>query len=97
MSDSKPDAMSMEKESLLEFPCSFPMKIMGLSEEPMAQTVLEIMLQHVPDFDGADMEMRSSRTGKYISLTCTINAVSKAQLDALYRELSAHPLVKFVL
>ena len=51
----------------------------------------------LPGFDGATMEMRASSGGKYISLTCTINATSKAQLDALYRELSGHPLVKVVL
>ena len=61
------------------------------------KTVLDIVLLHAPDFDGATMEMRASSGGKYISLTCTINATSKPQLDTLYRELSGHPLVKVVL
>ena len=65
--------------------------------DALAQSVLEVVLHHAPDFDGATMEMRASSTGKYISLTCTINATSKPQLDALYRELSSHPLVKVVL
>ena len=86
-----------EKESLIEFPCAFPLKIMGLSSDALAQTVLDIVHRHAPDFDGASMEMRASSGGKYISLTCTINATSKPQLDALYRELSSHPLVKVVL
>lgn len=89
--------MTEQKETLLEFPCAFPLKIMGLSSDALAQTVLEIVRRHAPDFDGATMEMRASSGGKYISLTCTINATSKAQLDALYRELSGHPLVKVVL
>jgi uncharacterized protein len=89
--------MTEEKDTLLEFPCAFPLKIMGLAKAALAQTVLEIVLRHAPDFDGETMEMRASSTGKYISLTCTINATSKPQLDALYRELSAHPLVKVVL
>ena len=59
--------------------------------------MLEVVLRHAPDFDGAMMAMRASSGGKYLSLTCTINATSKAQLDALYRELSAHPMVKVVL
>jgi hypothetical protein len=70
---------------------------MGLAGSALAQTVLEIVQRHAPDFDGATMEMRASSGGKYVSLTCTINATSKAQLDALYRELSGHPLVKVVL
>ncbi len=86
-----------ETESLIEFPCAFPLKIMGLASDALAQTVLEIVRQHAPDFDGATMEMRASTGGKYISLTCTINATSKPQLDALYRALSGHPLVKVVL
>lgn len=84
-------------DTLLEFPCAFPLKIMGQAGGALAQTVLEIVQRHAPDFDGATMEMRASSGGKYVSLTCTINATSKAQLDALYRELSGHPLVKVVL
>ncbi len=89
--------MAEARDTLLEFPCAFPLKIMGLADDALAQTVLEVVLRHAPDFDGATMEMRASSTGKYVSLTCTINATSKPQLDALYRELSSHPLVKVVL
>jgi putative lipoic acid-binding regulatory protein len=89
--------MTSTPQSLLEFPCAFPMKIMGRTEDGFAQTVLDIVLRHVPDFDSASMEMRASRQGKYLSLTCTVNATSREQLDALYRELSAHPLVVMVL
>ena len=89
--------MTEQPETLLEFPCAFPLKVMGLSSDALAQTVLEIVRRHAPGFDGAQMEMRASSGGKYVSLTCTINATSKPQLDALYRELSGHPLVKVVL
>jgi uncharacterized protein len=89
--------MTTTHQSLLEFPCAFPMKIMGRTEDGFAQTVLDVVLRHVPDFDSASMEMRASRQGKYLSLTCTVNATSREQLDALYRELSAHPLVVMVL
>lgn len=85
------------QDTLLEFPCAFPLKIMGLADQSLAQTVLEIVLRHAPDFDGATMEMRASSTGKYLSLTCTVTATSKPQLDALYCELSGHPMVKVVL
>lgn len=86
-----------ETPSLLEFPTEFPIKIMGHTIDGFADTVLEIVLSHAPDFDAASMTMKPSKHGKYISLTCTINAVSRAQLDDLYRELSAHPLVILVL
>ena len=87
----------MSEDSLLQFPCDFPIKVMGQRQDGFAQAVLEVVLRHAPDFDAAAMEMRPSARGNYISFTCTIRAVSRAQLDALYGELSAHPLVKVVL
>ena len=87
----------MSEESLLKFPCDFPIKVMGQRQDGFAQAVLEMVLRHAPDFDAAAMAMRPSAKGNYISLTCTIRAVSREQLDALYRELSAHPFVKVVL
>ena len=87
----------MSEESLLKFPCDFPIKVMGQRQDGFAQAMLEVVLRHAPDFDAAAMEMRPSAKGNYMSLTCTIRAVSREQLDALYAELSAHPLVKVVL
>ncbi|MDP1653591.1 MAG: DUF493 domain-containing protein [Rhodocyclaceae bacterium] len=87
----------MAEESLLEFPCDFPLKVMGATQEGFAQAMVEVVLRHAPDFDAAKVEMRPSRAGNYISLTCTIRATSKPQLDALYRELTAHSWVKIVL
>jgi putative lipoic acid-binding regulatory protein len=84
-------------ETLLEFPCDFPLKIMGAAQDGFAQAILEVVLRHAPDFDAATMEMRASSRGGYLSLTCTIRAVSREQLDGLYRELTAHPMVKVVL
>jgi putative lipoic acid-binding regulatory protein len=82
---------------LLEFPCEFPIKIMGGAVDGFAQAVLEMVLRHAPDFDAATMEMRPSKAGNYLSLTCTVRATSRAQLDALYRDLTSHPLIKVVL
>ena len=84
-------------ETLLEFPCDFPLKIMGLAQNNLAQEVLKVIHQWAPEYDGKTMEMRASSSGKYVSLTCTIRATSKAQLDDLYRALTSHPLVKVVL
>jgi putative lipoic acid-binding regulatory protein len=86
-----------ELESLLAFPCDFPIKIMGQTQPGFAQAILDVVLRHAPDFDAATMEMRNSREGKYLSLTATIRATSREQLDDLYRELCDHPMVKMVL
>lgn len=87
----------MSEETLLEFPCDFPVKIMGVRSDGFAQSIAEVVLRHAPDFDAATMEMRVSKAGNYLSLTCTVRAISKAQLDALYLELTRHPDVKVVL
>ena len=89
--------MSEEKTTLLEFPTAFPIKIMGLAQDGFAQAIVEIVRKHAPDFDAANTELRPSSGGKYLGLTCTITATSQEQLDDLYRELTAHPLVKMVL
>ena len=82
---------------VLAFPCEFPIKIMGKTRAGYAQAITEIVKRHAPDFDPATLEMRSSREGKYLSLTCTIRATSREQLDDLYRELCDHPMVTMVL
>jgi hypothetical protein len=84
-------------ESLLTFPCSFPIKVMGRTQDGFAQAIVGVVQRHVPDFDAVTLEMRASRAGKYLSLTCTVNATSRAQLDDLYRDLTAHPMVALVL
>ena len=87
----------MAEESLLEFPCDFPIKIIGVNQAGYVQEILAVILCHAPGFDSAKMEMRPSGKSNYLSLTCTLRATSQAQLDALYRALTAHPLVKVVL
>ena len=86
-----------EEDSPLAFPCDFPVKIMGHKEPRFAQTVTAIVLKHAPDFEPATVEMRPSRQGKYLSLTCVVRASSRQQLDALYQELCDHPSVVMVL
>jgi putative lipoic acid-binding regulatory protein len=65
--------------------------------QEFTQAVLMIVKRHAPDFDETSLEARISRKNTYLSLTCTIRAVSRAQLDALYQELSDHPMVVMVL
>jgi hypothetical protein len=87
----------MTRPTLLEFPCDFPLKVMGARSDGFAQAIAAVVIAHAPEFDAATMEMRPSRAGNYLALTCTLRATSQEQLDALYRALSAHPLVKVVL
>lgn len=84
-------------DSLLEFPTAFPIKVMGRTRDGFAQAIVAVVQKHAPDFDPATMEMRASSAGKYLSLTCTVNATSREQLDALYRDLTSHPMVAMVL
>jgi uncharacterized protein len=86
-----------ETTTLLEFPCDFPLKIMGATQDGFAQAIVDIVMKHAPDFDADRVEMRPSKAGNYLSVTCIVRATSKPQLDALYRELTAHPWVKIVL
>lgn len=91
------DAEFVKRDTLLAFPTEFPIKIMGRREGDFAQGVMDIVLKHSPDFDPATMEMRPSRKGKYLGITVTIQAQSREQLDALYRDLCGHPAVVMVL
>jgi uncharacterized protein len=86
-----------EKESALTFPCSFPIKVMGRTQDGFAQAVADVVQRHAADFDPAALEMRASKEGNWLSFTATVNATSREQLDDLYRELVAHPMVKMVL
>ena len=91
------EAEFIKRESLLAFPTEFPIKIMGRREGDFAQGVMEIVLRHSPEFDPKTIEMRPSSKGKYLGLTVTIQAKSREQLDALYRDLCSHPAVVMVL
>ena len=84
-------------ESLISYPTDFPIKVMGRKEARFAHSVVVIVRKHAPDFDAATMELRPSREGNYLSVTCTIRATSREQLDALYQELCDHPSVVMVL
>lgn len=80
-------------ETLLEFPCRFSVKAFGHSDAEFKETVYVLIKQHAPELRRADMKMRDSRRGRYVSVTATINAESKDQLDAIYQDLSASPSV----
>ncbi len=82
---------------LIDFPCEFPIKVMGETQDTFSQTIIALIQTIVPSFNATHVEMRASSGGKYISLTCTVHVISQTQLDNIYRLLSVHPLVKFAL
>ena len=89
--------MAEEQETLVEFPTDFPIKVMGETHDEFATSVIDIIRIHMPEFDASRVEMRASSGGRYISLTCTVFVTSKPQLDDIYRALTSHPKVKYVL
>ena len=86
-----------QQDSLIEYPCDFPIKIFGEAHANFAQAIAVVVQAHVPDFNAATIESRNSKTSRYISLTCTVHVTSRDQLDNLYRDLTSHPMVKMVL
>lgn len=85
------------KDSLIEYPSLFPIKVMGLKVDALLPAVTALARQFDPFFDAATVELRESSGGKYLGITITITATSREQLDGLYLALTAHPLVKVVL
>lgn len=85
------------EESLIQYPCAFPIKVMGAHVEDFVAAVVAIVLEHDPSFDHATLERRPSSSGNYLGLTVTVTATSREQLDNIYRGLTGHPLVKYVL
>jgi putative lipoic acid-binding regulatory protein len=92
-----PAGSDPRKDSLIEYPCRFPIKVMGAMADGFADALAEVARQFDPDFDPATMELRPSKGGNYLGVTITVTATSREQLDNLYRALTAHPMVKIVL
>jgi putative lipoic acid-binding regulatory protein len=84
-------------ESLIEYPCKFPIKVMGNKVDGLVHAITLITREFDPAFDASTIELRESKGGKYLGVTITVNATSREQLDELYRTLSTHPMVKVVL
>ncbi|MCW5235233.1 YbeD family protein [Verminephrobacter eiseniae] len=92
-----PQATDPRQDSLIEYPCRFPIKVMGVKADGLVHAVTTLARRFDPGFDAATIELRDSRAGHYLGITITITATSRAQLDGLYRALSSHPMVKIVL
>jgi len=86
-----------ETKPLIEFPSVFPIKVMGEAHVDFIIIITTLIQEIKPTFDTNHIETRASSAGKYMSLTCNVHVASQDELDAIYRAISAHPLVKFAL
>lgn len=87
---------STEEETLLEFPCDFPIKAMGKAAEDFDSHVVQIVRNHVDDLPEGAITTRPSSNGNYLSVTVTVTATSKRQLDNIYLELTASDRILMV-
>ena len=92
-----PAGIGPQKDTLIEYPSVFPIKVMGAMVEGFAEAMGQVALKFDPSFDPATIELRPSKGGNYLGVTLSITATSREQLDDLYRALTSHPMVKIVL
>ncbi len=82
-----------DKESLIEFPCDFPIKAMGLADDDFDVLVVSLIRRHIDDLNEGAVKTKASSNGKYLSVTVTIRAENQQQLDKVYHELTGHERV----
>ena len=85
-----------DQTSLIEFPCQFPIKVMGNAHPECEKNILETVRQHAPDTEPHHITTRHSSKGNYTGATIKVNVESKEQLDKIYRALTDHEMVKVV-
>ena len=89
--------MDKQRRPLLQFPCVYPLKVIGKNLERYPEDVREIAKKHIPSLHASQVTLTSSGNGSYCSLTITFTADNNEQVESLYRELSAHPHTVLVL
>ncbi len=80
----------MKDESLLEFPCDFPIKMMGRQSDEFRAVARALVEKHTGPLDDSAIQSALSRNGRFVSITVTVRAKSRQQLDAIYRDVTAH-------
>ena len=85
------------EQSLIEYPCHFPIKVMGANVDGYVTAMTNVAKAFDPSFDASTIELRPSKAGNYMGLTLSVYVTSREQLDELYRTLTTHPMVKIVL
>ncbi|MGH1361506.1 MAG: HP0495 family protein [Burkholderiaceae bacterium] len=84
-------------EALLEFPCDFPIKVIGLPNALFESTVAAVVSNHIDHFDAARITATQSRTGKFVSLTVNVQVETREQLQGIYMALANHQMVRMVI
>jgi len=84
-------------DSLIEYPCDFPVKVIGQRHPEFVSTMVRLAQDFDPEFGMHKVELRASKTEKYLGITLILRATSRAQLDGLYLALTGHPMVKVAL
>lgn len=84
-------------QSLIEYPCRFPIKVMGVNADGFTEAIVHVVRAFDPSFDATTVESRPSKAGNYLGLTVHVYVTSREQLDEVYRTLTTHPMVKVVL
>lgn len=88
----------MTKKSIIDFPCTFPIKIVGINSNNFLEEVKDIVLKHFPDFVAEEqLSHKTSKENNYLAITVTVLAKNQGELDAFYQEISSHPQIKMVL
>jgi putative lipoic acid-binding regulatory protein len=87
----------MSEETLLEFPCDFPIKVMGEDSPEFRAMAVALIESHTGPLDSARIRTALSRNGRFVSITVTVNAQSRKQLDDIYRDVSGHPAILMAL
>ncbi len=81
----------------IEFPCDYPIKVLGRSAEHLEQVVIEVFERHAPGFDQRSVSIKASSKGTFTSITVVITATGREQLSALHRDLMATGMVQMVI
>lgn len=87
----------MTRQTIIEFPCEFPVKIMGVNSDAFLDEIQKIVLHHFPDFDLNHFKHKLSNKNNYLAITVTVIAINQEMLDSFYHDLTKHPDIKMVL
>ncbi|WP_298621867.1 DUF493 domain-containing protein [uncultured Legionella sp.] len=87
----------MTKQTLMEFPCDFPVKIMGTNSDTFLEEIKDIVLRHFPEFNMGHLKHKHSNQKNYLAITVTVHALNQQMLDSFYQDLTKHPDIKMVL
>ena len=86
-----------DEDTIMKFPCQFPIKVMGIASDDFDIIIIDIIKKHVSNLSEDAVKSRLSQKGNYVSITVTIEAKSREQLDNIYYDLTEHKMVLMAL